>query len=348
MTRTDDTPTPELILPEPMLPEPAAAEMEWHGGVAAMDFATIGLALRRLSEYLETPLERLKPAPAAAALIERLSAYSHSDYRIHDVDADIQPESGRHLLNALAEAHNFPAPYQNPFAGDAYGLVSIVDKSMRWHRGDATESTLWNCVTRDDYEAVAFSVHSGNEDRFLVRWHPGKRPLVRVTADPARSGGVVNHMWVTELTEPPETYNDLFATVAELTDSVGAPGPQRGLSQQVAGVTIPKLLDVSYSRTLAELVGTSLSAALIMNAGQQLRVGVDEIGAEAAAMTTMMPVWCSADLDMGPSPTWITLGDSGWLLVWFTEADSLLPICATVADPDAYTPAVVDRGGVHL
>ena len=36
---------------------------------------------------------------------------------------------------------------------------------------------------------------------------------------------------------------------------------------------------------------------------------------------------------------WITLGDRGWLLVWFTEAGSRLPIGATVASPDAYTLA---------
>ena len=310
----------------------------FKNGVMAMDFATVGIALRRLAEYLEAPLSQIKPTPAAEPLLNGLARYHDTDFAISDTVADIQPESGRADMNTLAASHGFDGPFQNPFHDDEFGLLSIVDKKMRWHQHDATAATLF-CGNGPRFEAVTFILDASNEDRFRIhRSKATAKPIVRIAADPTHSDNVQNYMWVAELPHDSITgFDHLFDLVAGLTnDALSDPEAERELSSRFASITMPTLKEVTYKRKLVELIGLELSDNVIAQADQQLRVAVDEFGAEAAAMTTMQFLATGA-----PPPETrerIVLGDTGLLLVWFAESFSRLPICATLTEQAAYTP----------
>ena len=99
---------------------------------------------------------------------------------------------------------------------------------------------------------------------------------------------------------------------------------------------IPQLDQVKYEKSLDELIGTEISPKYeVRNAFQKVRVSVDELGAEAAAITG---VTIRIESDEPPDPREnIILGDQGFLLVWFTEGESDLPICIMITNPEAWT-----------
>ena len=314
-----------------------SAQLFKHG-VMAMDFATVGIALRRLAEYLEAPLSQIEPTVAAEPLLKGLARYNDTDFVISDTVADIQPESGRADLNALAASHGFDGPFRKPFDDDGFGLLSIVDKKMCWHRGDANASTLV-CGNGSRFEAVTFILDGPSEDRFLVhRPKATAKPIVRVAADPTRNDDVQNYMWAAELPHDSITgFEHLFDLVAGLIDdALTDPEAERELSSRFVSITVPMLEKITYSRQLSELVGIGIGYHIIAQADQHLRITVDEFGAEAAAMTSMGMMATGA-----PPPETrerVVLGDTGLLLVWFTEGSSRLPICATLTEQAAYTP----------
>ena len=163
------------------------------------------------------------------------------------------------------------------------------------------------------------------------------KPVVRIAADPNQNEGIQNYMRATELPYGSVSgFNHLFRIVAELIDTALAdPDAGRDLAQRFASITLAMLHKITYSRKLTELTGVQVDPYVIAGAGQDLRVTIAEVGAEAAAMTSMTASWGVSP----PDPReWIVLGNTGMLLVWFTEADSRLPICATLAEHAAYAP----------
>ena len=303
----------------------------------SMDFATIGIGLRRLAEYLEAPLSQIEPTAAGRPLMEVLRRYNDNDFTVHDTVVDIQPESGRGDLNALAASHGFDEPFGARFEPEALGLLSIVDKKMRWHTGTADKSVLV-AGNGARYDAVEFELSDRSASQFLVHLRSGAtKPVVRIAADPNQNEGIQNYMWATELPHGSVSgFNQLFEIVAELIDTALAdPDAGRDPAQRFASITLPMLHKITYSRKLTELAGAQIAFYVIADASQDLRVTIDEVGAEAAAMIAMTASWGVPP----PNPRQrIVLGDTGMLLAWFTEADSRLPICATLTEHAAYTP----------
>lgn len=315
---------------------------DFQNGVIALDPATIGLAFRYFAVWADISWEQIMPTEAGQPLFDKLDQYGNDDFDIHDTYADIQPEAGREQLNDLAAEHGFGRPFTTPFEDDEVGVASIVDKKMFWHKGDATESVL----TREGesgsgklFEAVSFSLTETNEAHFAAYRLPGfAEPVVRVAADPSKSDDVQNYMWITELS--PETqlgFNSLFAVVQ---GAIAAADPDSGIEKEssatIASVIMPQLDQVEYERNLGELIGTQIFPKYeVRNAFQKVRVSVDELGAEAAAITGIIIGSTSVE---PPDPREnIILGDQGFLLVWFTEGESDLPICIMITNPEAWT-----------
>ena len=313
---------------------------EFKDGVIALDPATIGLAFRYFTDWLpDGSWEDIAPTEAGKPLFNKLNQYGDDDFNIHDTYADIQPEAGREKLNDLAEEHGFGRPFATPFKKDKVGIASIVDKKMFWHKGDAVESVL---VREEEngsgksFEAVTFSLKAANEAHFAAYRLPGfAEPVVRVAADPSRSDGVQNYMWITELSSETQLgFNSLFAAVQ---GAIAAAEPDSGVTKEssatIASVIMPQLDQVKYERKLDELIRTQIFPKYeVIDAFQKVRVSVDELGAEAAAFTGLEIRIVSVD-----PREHIILGDQGFLLIWFTEGESDLPICIMVTNPDAWT-----------
>ena len=310
----------------------------FKNGVVAMDYATIGLAFRRFCEWAEIPIADVIPTLASRALIEQLNAYGNSDYVLHNTVADIQPESGRSILNGLASEHGFREPFQKKFEDDQVGLLSIIDKKMQWYDGDACQATIYVDTAKSNYQAVEFKVEPISEKHFQIyRVNSFEKPVVRVSADPQQSNGVQNYMWVTELPFHAKLdFDSIFYNVATIIRNWGKNYICKESAATVASVKIPNL-NIEYDRQLSELIGVEVGRGRgsweITSADQALRVKVDEYGAEAAAMTSMVFLARSAAM---PIRQEIELGNTGNLLVWFTEGTSQIPICVVIASPEAY------------
>ena len=319
---------------------------DFQNGVIALDPATIGLAFRYFTVWAGTSWEQIEPTEVGQPLFDKLDQYGNDDFDIHDTYADIQPEAGREKLNDLAAEHGFGRPFEDPFEDDEVGVASIVDKEMFWHKGDATESIL----TREGeggsgklFEAVSFSLTETNEAHFAAYRLPGfAEPVVRVAADPSKSDDVQNYMWITELSSETQLgFNSLFAVVQ---GAIAAAEPDSGVAREssatIASVIMPQLDQVKYERNLDELIGTQIFREYevpyeVRKAFQKVRVSVDELGAEAAAITG---ITTRSDSEEPPDPREnIILGDQGFLLVWFTEGESDLPICIMITNPEAWT-----------
>lgn len=337
--------TPEqLLMPGQLLSEDTlATNPDFKNGVMAVDPTTIAIAFRKLSDHVHIPLVELKPTEDGRKLFEGLAHYTESDFDVHDVVADAGGEDRRNIMNELAQEHGFGQPFENPFRSNQIGVLSIVDKKMKWHEGDADKATV--CIRSGEehqyVEGVKFKLKSINDDNFAVFDVKGfTKPVVRIAADPEQSGGVQNFMWVTEIS-PDENPSpiDLFEGVKRTVDVISQNGAiikQRGASE-VASVTMPKLTEVKYERDWEEIVGTTLGANddwEVDQAKQAVRVSIDEIGAEAAAMFSMSLSFRGA-APVDPREH-IVIGDSGPMLVWFTEGDSRLPICATITNQEAW------------
>ncbi|MYB39957.1 serpin family protein [Candidatus Saccharibacteria bacterium] len=318
---------------------------EFKDGVIALDPATIGLAFRHFVDRADASWEEIQPTADGQPLFDKLDRYGDKDYGIHDTYADIQPEAGRQQLNDLTEEHGFGRPFGEPFKSDQVGVASIVDKKMFWHKGDAKESILYREADGDRaYEAVGFYLEEDNQAHFSVYRPPGfSEPVIRIAADPAKSEGVQNYMWVTELPDDARpSFNSLFEIVQRAivaTDSSSS--VKRESSETIASVTMPQLDEVEYERDLEELIGMGISTKYeVSEAFQKVRVSVDELGAEAAALTGLV---ISVTSLPPPDPReHIILGDQGNLLIWFTEEGSDLPICIMLTNPEAWTEARSD------
>ena len=307
-------------------------------GVMGMDFVTIGLAFRRFAEYAEIPLSRIKTTPAGGPLIARLNQYTNDDYSIHDVTTDVQDEDGRESLNQLATDHGFDKPYSDQFGPQEVGVVAIVDKKMKWHEGDAEGSSIATPDLRR-FKGVRFKLSPANDEHFSVYQLPEfNKPVVRIAANPAESDGVQNYLWATELPfSSVPTFDELFDLLRiAIKNAHSENGTPRESSEAVATIRLPKLEDLTYTRSLDEVIGAELDEWLIIDASQSLRVKIDEFGAEAAAITTMVG-WMRSARPKDPRRH-IVLGDTGFLLVWFTEGTSTIPICALVATTSAFEP----------
>ena len=316
----------------------ASNDARFVKGVMGMDFVTIGLAFRRFAEHAEIPLSRIKATPSGGPLITRLNQYTNADYSIHDVVADVRAEDGREILNRLAADHGFEEPYGDPFDPLEVGVVAIVDKKMKWHEGDAEACSI-TTPDRRLFKGVRFNLHPTNDEHFSVYQLPEfNKPVVRIAANPAESDGVQNYLWATELPfSSVPTFDELFDLLrTAITNARSEDGTPRESSEAVATIRLPKLENLTYTRSLDEVIGTELDEWLIIDASQSLRVKVDEFGAEAAAMTTMMG-WGRSARPRDPRRH-IVLGDTGFLLIWFTEGTSTIPICAVVATEDAFEP----------
>lgn len=337
-----------INVPEEQIHSPEAGEKpsEYKGGVMAIDPATFATAFNRFSEFSGVPLEEIKPSSDGERLLGYLSDYTDTDRNIHDIVADVGDESRRRELNKLAEQHGFDSPFGIPFADGKVGVLSIVDKKLKWYPGD-TEKAKVSVESGENFrtvEGVRFRLTEENDDHFAIFDVKGfDKPLIRIAANPDESNGVQNYMWVTQLSEGSdpllvelfEGVKDTISAVTHVDDS-GITVKRRGAAE-VATVTIPKLEDVTYSRDWDELVGTELGEWSITEAAQMIRVSVDEVGAEATAMTRMGLVMRGGPVDSRED---IVIGDTGPMVVFFTEGDSKLPICANITNQDAWrTPA---------
>ena len=316
---------------------------EFKDGVIALDPATIGLAFRHFIDWApDASWEEIVPTEAGQPLFNKLNRYEDVDFDIHDTYADIQPEAGREKLNDLTEEHGFGRPFDSPLARNEVGVASIVDKKMFWHKGDAVESVLIREEGNSSglsFEAIEFSPTETNEAHFAAYRLPGfAEPVVRVAADPAKSDGVQNYMWVTELSSESQLgFDSLFAAVQGAIAAADADsGVERESSATIASITMPQLDQVKYERNLDELIETQILPKYeVRKAFQKVRVSIDELGAEAAAITGIVVGITSVE---PPDPRDnIILGDQGFLLVWFTEGESDLPICVMITNPDAWT-----------
>ena len=316
---------------------------EFKDGVIALDPATIGLAFRHFIDWApDASWEEIVPTEAGQPLFNKLNRYEDVDFDIHDTYADIQPEAGREKLNDLTEEHGFGRPFDRPFVGNEVGVASIVDKKMFWHKGDAVESALIReegNASGLSFEAIEFSLTETNETHFAAYRLPGfAEPVVRVAADPAKSDGVQNYMWVTELSSESQLgFDSLFAAVQGAIAAADADsGVERESSATIASITMPQLDQVKYERNLDELIETQILPKYeVRKAFQKVRVSIDELGAEAAAITGIVVGITSVE---PPDPRDnIILGDQGFLLVWFTEGESDLPICIMITNPEAWT-----------
>ena len=252
--------------------------------------------------------------------------------------ADVRAEDGREILNRLAADHGFDEPYGDPFDPLEVGVVAIVDKKMKWHEGDAEACSI-TTPDRRLFKGVRFNLHPTNDEHFSVYQLPEfNKPVVRIAANPAESDGVQNYLWATELPfSSVPTFDELFDLLrTAITNARSEDGTPRESSEAVATIRLPKLENLTYTRSLDEVIGTELDEWLIIDASQSLRVKVDEFGAEAAAMTTMMG-WGRSARPRDPRRH-IVLGDTGFLLIWFTEGTSTIPICALVATASAFEP----------
>ncbi len=312
----------------------------------AIDPTTIAVAFRKFSEDTNISLDHLRPTETSASLFEGLAGYSDADFDIHDVVADAGGEEKREGMNNLAEEHGFDEPFTKPFSENEIGVLSIVDKNMKWHAGDAEKVNVLvrNGEVRKLFEGVRFDLTSENDEHFAVFDVNGfSKPVVRIAADPEKSDGVQNFMWVTEISsEENPSLIDLFQGVKNTVNVIAqkdADIKRRGAAE-VASVTMPKLSDVKYERDWKELTGTTLGQDnewLVTEAKQVVRVSIDEIGAEAAAMFRLGALTIGGGGGFDPREQ-IVIGDKGPMLVWFTEGESRLPICATVTNQEAWAP----------
>lgn len=324
--------------------EALASNPDFKNGVMAVDPATIAIAFRKFIEYLGKP-QQLNPTPNGEKLFEGLAGYEDSDFNIHDVVAEAGGEDKRGTMNDLAELNGFDAPFKKPFDGNQIGVLSIVNKIMKWYEDDAKPDII-DLITDTglvEVEAVNFRFFSDNDAHFAVYDVEGfSKPVVRITADPEQSNGVQNYMWVTEISpDKNPTLIEVFTGVKNTVDLISQAGNsvnRRG-ADKIASVTIPKLTAVEYKRDWEEIKGTTLGANnawVVVDAQQAVRVSVDEIGAEAAAMYSMVGVMRGGSGDMRER---VIIGDTGPMLVWFTEGESRLPICATITNQEAWQPA---------
>jgi hypothetical protein len=247
-------------------------------------------------------------------------------------------------MNRLAEEHGFNAPFKNQFSDRQIGVLSIVDKKMKWHEGDADNSAVYcDGIEGQDIEGVEFILDEnlGNDEHFAIFDIEGfSKPVVCIAADPEKSDGVQNYMWVTEKSpDDNPTPTEVFLEVKNTLDAImqsRANVKKRG-GKEVASVTIPKLSKVQYERDWKEINGTCLGDWEVSEAKQAIRVSIDEIGAEAAAGLNEVPVFLGGNTDRREN---IVIGDTGPMLVWFTEGDSRLPICATITNQEAWQPVI--------
>jgi len=338
---TQEQEAPQLHLPEAVVAETLATNPDFKNGVMAVDPTTIAVAFRKFSDHVSTPLDELKPTAEGEKLFEGLAGYADSDFDVHDVVADAGGEDKREEMNSLAAEHGFSGPFTKEFSNLEIGVLSIVDKKMKWHEGDADKATVYlrNGEERQDVEGIEFKLKSDNNEHFAVFDVNGfSKPVVRIAADPEKSDGVQNFMWVTEIS-PDEnpTPIDLFDGVKKTVNAISqkdAVVKRRGAAE-VASVTMPKLSNVEYERDWEEINGTFLGSWEVKEAKQAVRVSIDEIGAEAAAMFSMVPVFRGGNMDPRER---IVIGNTGPMLVWFTEGESRLPICATITNQEAWQP----------
>lgn len=336
----------EQEAPQPPIPEAKtlATNPDFKNGVMAVDPTTIAVAFRKFSDHIDESLDEfeLTPTPEGEELFEGLAGYSDSDFDVHDVVADAGGELDRKRMNDLAAEHGFPGPFTEEFEPDEIGVLSIVDKKMKWHAGDAYKATvdLRDGEKQQKVEGVVFNLDKdlGNDEHFAIFDVKGfSKPVVRIAADPEKSDGVQNYMWVTEISpEENPSLIELFRGVKNTVDVITQSGTnvkKRGAAE-VASVTMPKLSKVEYKRDWEEINGTVLGNWEVKQAKQAVRVTIDEIGAEAAAMFSKVPVFRGATID--PPREHIVIGDTGPMLVWFTEGESRLPICATITNQEAW------------
>jgi len=321
-----------------LVPETSPPDMK--NGVMAVDPATIGLAFRKFSNHVQIPLDNLRTTTEGEKLFEGLVGFSDDDFDIHDIVAAAGGNDEREGMNELAEEHGFGRPFEREFSPVEIGVLSIVDKKMKWHEGDAGKSTilLRNDEERQRVEGIEFALNSNNDKHYDVFDVNGfSKPVVRIAADPEKSDGVQNYMWVTEIS-PDENPSliEVFRGVKNTVDVISQSGinvKRRGAAE-VASVTIPKLSNVKYEREWKEINGTHLGGWIIKEAKQAVRVSIDETGAEAAATFIQLPEFIGGR-PLDPRER-ITIGDTGPMLVWFTEGNSRLPICATITNPEAW------------
>ena len=299
---------------------------------------TVGLALRNFSQYCEEPLTRMNAASGGdPSLLRRILAYSDADYAVHDTVVDVQPEAGRRQLNGLAASHGFSEAYPDAFAPDEVGVVSIIDKAMRWHDSDASPASLTH-RQGGQFEAVDFTWSGFNTSHYSMHRIDGfAKPVVRIAADPGASAGTQNYMWATELPSGrPAPPTAALLDAAHTAITAATPQTQAGTHETVRAIVVPRLDRVQHERRADELCGVELVGWRIALARQQMRVTVDDIGAMAAAITTGM--FTAVSIPSRDDRETVVLGNDGPLLVWFTEGPSRIPICVLAVGRGSYTP----------
>lgn len=336
-------------------------------GVVAIDPTTLALAF---NEFYGDARNTAEITPEAKPLFDQLETYWDSVEGLHDVTVDSQPESGRQALNELAEEHGFDAPFTKPFVDTPEykeeGILAIVDKKLRWPKGLAESGRLYLLKHHKEVEAVEFSAYPDEERPISVFEGAGFRGVARVAADPEQSKGVQNYLWAIELSDDSEAgdlelaekVRNIMSGVAsgELRDvlqedpqpvspSYGQYGGGYGRqslspAKMKATVIMPRLDDIKYRKEWTELaglttVGSSGEFKEVVKVVQDVRVSLDEKGAEAAAMTSeKMALFAGGSFE---EEYYLSLGDRGPVLVWFTEGDSHVPICITKTDHRSWT-----------
>jgi hypothetical protein len=304
-------------------------------GALAIDPSTLALAMKKFSEYAKGPL---RPSKSAEALLDVIDGYTEEDMAIHDVVSDVGGEERREELNRLAETHGFEAPFKEKFDELKVGLLSIVDKKMKWHQGDAEKSVV-HIANQENMavEGVEFKLKSENDEHFSIYDIKGfTKPVVRISANPEGNHGVQNYMWVTEIEDASEPeLIDVFKATKNTINIINNTdvNVKRRSSEEVSSVTIPEIPEVKYEKDWEELENTTAGLMYVAAAKQAIRVKVDHVGAEASAATSLTPRWLGGEVDNREK---IVIGDSGHMLIWFTEGDSRLPICATVTTSEAW------------
>ena len=203
-----------------------APDSELVAGVMAIDPSTMVLAFHALSNYVDQPLGSITTTEEGDYIRESLLRYDQDDIRVNGVEVLIGDDAVRAQLNNLAESRGFSAPFTKELQDNQLGIVSVVEKSMKWQDGQAEADMLDIPLDADGgvkrVEAVTFSLDK--QDSWgvpIVDIDGFTKPVVRIEAEQDDYLASSDYMWVTELSPDEDlTPANVTALIQKAMDTV--------------------------------------------------------------------------------------------------------------------------------
>lgn len=293
----------------------------------ALDVVTILYALDTLDTELQTTVWNPKN-PAQIDLFEWLGTFKEKLARITGLDA--KASRFYEELNAFLAQRGF-SPMIDPFnPNDGLGVVSILDKLVRWLNGPGEISEI---STRSG-EMPGFELPRTGVNVYEVSGYPGSYLLELLTQSDDTLWLFVHNDTSREGLDMVKLSMDVMRKPRKTPMSRDLYGFGRGESPTFAGAKVP-MIEFDIKPDLSWLLGADTTTVsgdyyFIAQAAQQFKMRMDEKGARVKVATTVVVTLSS--WSHGPTVFVVDRPFYGW----WTQHGIDLPMAAFFADWDSW------------